>query len=61
MVYLTSRGLKTFNNIHFSETEVTREITEEESVKISDIIKNEIKSENDFIEVIGIIVYTKNA
>ncbi|MBQ2124960.1 MAG: hypothetical protein II196_04115, partial [Spirochaetales bacterium] len=61
VIYLTSRGLKTFNNIHFSETEVNREITEEESVKISDIIKNEIKSENDFIEVIGIIVYTKNA
>ena len=61
VIYLTSRGLKTFNNIHFSETEVNREITEEEALKISDIIKNEIKSENDFIEVIGIIVYTKNA
>lgn len=61
IIYLTSRGLKTYSNIHFSETEVNREITTDEAEKITDIIKNEIKSENDFIEVIGIIVYTKNS
>ncbi len=60
VIYLTSRGLKTYNNIYFSETEVNREITTEEENKITDIIKNEIKSEADFIEVIGIIIYTKN-
>jgi hypothetical protein len=61
IIYLTSRGLKTYSNIHFSETEVNREITTDEADKITDIIKNKIKSENDFIEVIGIIVYTKNS
>lgn len=60
VIYLTSKGLKTYNNIHFSETEINREITAEEADKIADIVKNEIKSEADFIEVIGVIIYTKN-
>ena len=60
VIYLTSKGLKTYNNIYFSETEVNREITAEEVGKITDIIKSKIKSEADFIEIIGIIVYTKN-
>lgn len=60
MIYLTSKGLKTYNSICFSETEINREITVEEADKITNIIKNKIKSEDDFIEVVGIIIYTKN-
>lgn len=60
VIYLTSRGVKTYGNIYFSETEINREITREEIDKVTEIIKNEIKSESNFIEVLGIIIYTKN-